>query len=58
MTMKRLFVLRHSKGGALVLGASKSPLYFDTKQEAKKLRDEIGGTTVVSKGPDNRNKEQ
>jgi hypothetical protein len=55
--MKRLYVLRHGKGGAMVLGADKQPLYFGSKQEAKQVRDTLGGV-VVSKGPDNRNKEQ
>ena len=55
MTMKRLFVLRHGKGGAIVNGADGKPRYFGSKPEAKKARDQIGGTTVVSRGPDNRN---
>jgi len=55
MTMKRLFVLRHNKGGAIVKGADGQPLYFDSKAEAKRVRNTIGGDTVVSKGPDNRN---
>ena len=59
MTMKRLFVLRHNKGGAIVKGADGQPLYFDSKAEAKRARDLFNGyggkETVVSKGPDNRN---
>jgi hypothetical protein len=58
MSMKRLFVLRHNKGGAIVKGADGQPLYFDSKPEAKKVRDTIGGSAVVSRGPDNRNVNQ
>ena len=56
--MMRLFVLRHNKGGAVVTGADKQPMYFDSKPKAKKARDEIGGDAVVSRGPDNRNVKQ
>jgi hypothetical protein len=58
MTMKRLFVLRHGKGGAVVLGEDRKPLYFDSKPEAKKARDTLGDNVVVSRGPDNRNVQQ
>lgn len=51
--MKRLFVLRHGKGGAIVKGSDNQPLYFDNKMEAKKVRDTMPGT-VVSRGPDNK----
>ena len=51
----KLFVLKHNKGGAIVKGQDGQPLYFASKQEAKKARDAIGGDTVVSRGPDNRN---
>lgn len=47
--MKRLFMLRHGKGGAVVTGADGKPLYFSNKQEAKKARAE---NQVVSLGPD------
>lgn len=49
--MKRLFVLRTSKGGQVVIGPN-GPYYFDNKQAAKAARNTIGGSTVVSKGPD------
>jgi hypothetical protein len=52
--MKRLFMLRHSKHGAVVLGGDRQPLYFDTKSEAKKTRDTLGGTTVVTLGIDHK----
>jgi hypothetical protein len=52
--MKRLFMLRHSKGGSVVIGENKQPLYFHEKHDAKKLRDTMGGTTVVTLGPDHR----
>lgn len=54
MSMKRLFVLRHNKGGAIVKGADSQPMYFKTKQDAKRARDVIGGTTVVSYGIDHK----
>jgi hypothetical protein len=53
--VKRLFVLRTTKGGAPVKGTDGQPLYFESKPEAKKARDTMGGTIVVSRGPDNRN---
>lgn len=53
--MKRLFVLRTNKGGPVVTGSDNQPLYFESKPEAKKARDTMGGTVVVSRGPDNRN---
>lgn len=54
--MKRLFVLRHSKGGAIVKDGGQ-PVYFPSKPEAKAARDILnqhGGTAVVSEGPDHR----
>lgn len=57
MSMKRLFVLRHNKGGAPVLNEDKQPTYFDNKPEAKKARDLLNGqsgTAVVSYGPDHK----
>ena len=55
MTMKRLFVLRHGKGGAIVSGIDKLPMYFGSKPAAKAMRDKMGDNIVVSRGPDNRN---
>lgn len=52
--MKRLFMLRHSKGGSVVLGDDKQPLYFDNKLDAKTERNTRGGTVVVSLGPDHK----
>ena len=49
--MKRLFMLRHGKGGKPVVGEDGSPLYFGSKLEAKAERDKRDGT-VVSFGPD------
>jgi hypothetical protein len=57
MSMKRLFVLRHNKGGAPVLNEDKQPMYFDNKPDAKEARNkrnEQGGTAVVSYGPDHK----
>lgn len=52
--MKRLFVLRHSKGGAIIKDSANRPLYFENKMVAKAARDQFGGTTVVSLGPDHK----
>ena len=52
--MKRLFMLRHSKGGSAVLGTDKHPVYFQSKQEAKVARNELGVSTVVSVGIDHK----
>ena len=51
--MKRLFVLKNS--GVLVRGEDGIPLYFNSKMDAKRIRDqrnETGGKVVVSYGPD------
>ena len=47
--MKKLFVLRTRKKGPII-----PDLYFDNKMEAKKARNERGGDTVVSLGPDHK----
>jgi hypothetical protein len=46
--MKRLFMLRHGKGGAVVLDENKQPLYFNNKMEAKQARKD---NQVVSDRP-------
>ncbi|MHA2380641.1 MAG: hypothetical protein ACXADS_15300 [Candidatus Thorarchaeota archaeon] len=48
--MKRLFILREKKQGKPIPG-----MEFENKQDAKQKRDEMGGDTVVSLGPDHRN---
>jgi hypothetical protein len=50
--MKRLFILREKKDGKAL-----PDMFFEDKQQAKSKRDEVGGTTVVSIGPDHRNYE-
>jgi|AntAceMinimDraft_6_1070360.scaffolds.fasta_scaffold60536_2 hypothetical protein len=52
--MKRLFMLRHSKGGSVVLKEDKTTMFFSTKPEAKVVRDMLGGTTVVTYGTDHK----
>jgi hypothetical protein len=47
----KLFCLRNGKGGAMVLGADKQPMYFGSKPEAKKARQE---GHVVSYGIDHK----
>lgn len=49
--MKRLFVLRHGRGGAIVADNDGKPLYFNNKMEAKQARKD---KQVVSIGPDHR----
>ena len=50
--MKRLFMLRKKRRGAAITDDNGDPLYFSNKMEAKKVRDTMGGGTVVSLGPD------
>jgi hypothetical protein len=55
--VKRLFVLRHSKGGAIIKESNGQPMYFGSKPEAKEARNLINqhsGNAVVSEGPDHR----
>ena len=49
--MKRLFMLRHGRGGSPVRDDKNEVLYFGSKPEAKKIRDLHNGA-VVSYGPD------
>lgn len=49
----RLFALRHDRKGRLVVDPDTGqPLFFSDKMEAKKVRDALGGSTVVTLGPD------
>lgn len=50
----RLFALREHKKGPLITDQFGEPLHYDNKMEAKKLRDRIGGRTVVTFGPDHK----
>jgi hypothetical protein len=50
MSEKRLFQLRKYPKGPAIPGT-----YFSDKSAAKAARNEMGGTTVVSLGPDHRN---
>ena len=47
----KLFVLRHSKGGAIVTGDDGKPVYFTDKMVAKRNRQD---NQVVSYGPDHK----
>lgn len=51
----RLFTLRRFRKGPLLRDQFGSPMWFDNKMDAKRHRDRIGGTTVVSAGPDHHN---
>ena len=50
-TALKLFMLRHSKGGALVKDSEGNPLYFHDKMIAKRSRKD---NQVVTYGPDHR----
>lgn len=50
--MKRLFILREKKGGKAIPNRE-----YDDKMKAKQARNELGGTTVVSTGPDHKSNE-
>lgn len=50
----KLFMLRTTKQGKPVQDANGNILYFSNKMLAKDFRDKIGGTTVVSYGPDHK----
>jgi hypothetical protein len=52
--MKRLFLLRRGKGGAVIKDEGGQPLYFQSKQEAKVARDSMGSGAVVSVGIDHK----
>jgi hypothetical protein len=52
--MKRLFIIRRGRNGAVVLGDDKQPLYFQSKTEAKVTRESLGGGFVVSVGIDHK----
>ena len=52
--MKRLFLLRRGKRGEPLRDDDRSLVTFPSKQEAKTLRDKLGGDYVVSFGPDHR----
>ena len=51
--MKRLFMLRRGKGGSMLRDDDGQPFYFESKAEAKKIRDTLGNA-VVSIGPDHK----
>ena len=47
----RLFSLRHRRNGPLVKDQFGDVIYYDNKMDAKRHRDRIGGTAVVTYGP-------
>ena len=49
--MKRLFMLRNGRGGAVVKGTDGQPVYFDNKMVAKRNRQD---NQVVSYGIDHK----
>jgi hypothetical protein len=51
--MKRLFILRRGKSGAVIKGDDGQPLYFGSKPEAKAARNSMD-SAVVSIGPDHK----
>lgn len=50
----RLFALRKHRKGPLVRDQFGDTIYFNNKTEAKRLRDRLGGNTVVTFGPDHK----
>lgn len=57
----RLFILRYGKRGEPVRDSNDEIIYFDSKEEAKRQRDELNHTAsppifVVSLGPDHKRK--
>jgi hypothetical protein len=44
----RLFALRRNRKGSLIEDQFGDVMYFDNKTEAKRLRDRLGGNTVVT----------
>jgi len=50
----RLFALRRNRKGSLIEDQFGDVIYFNNKTEAKRLRDRLGGTTVVTLGPDHK----
>ena len=50
----RLFALRKNRKGPLVKDQFGDVIYLDNKTEAKRLRDRLGGNTVVTLGPDHK----
>jgi hypothetical protein len=48
----RLFVLRKRRKGPVITDQFGDPIYYANKMEAKRQRDRLKGTTVVSYGPD------
>jgi hypothetical protein len=50
----RLFALRRNRKGPLVKDQFGDVVYFDNKMEAKQSRDRIGGSAVVTLGPDHK----
>ena len=50
----RLFALRRNRKGSLIEDQFGDVMYFDNKTEAKRLRDRLGGNTVVTLGPDHK----
>lgn len=53
MNDKKLYQLRKYPKGPVITG-SEGPLYFSDKSAAKAVRNQMGGTTVVSLGPDHK----
>ena len=50
----QLFILRPKKGGSEVRDETGVAISFNNKMAAKAARDERGGDTVVSFGPDHK----
>ena len=54
MENTRLFALRRYRKGPLIKDQFGDVVYLNNKTEAKRLRDRLGGNTVVTLGPDHK----
>lgn len=54
----RLFGLRRHRKGPIITDQFGDPLWFNNKTDAKRQRDRIGGTAVVTYGPDHKKYEE
>jgi len=54
MENTRLFALRRYRKGPLIKDQFGDVVYFNNKTNAKRSRDRIGGSAVVTLGPDHK----
>ena len=54
VNMKKLFMIRERRKGAIVRAQDGEIIYFSNKMEAKLFRDRLGDPAVVSFAPDHK----